>query len=296
MNDKRIIHYIKLIRIEHSFKNILVFIPAFFDLKIFQSNTFFRVLIGFFIFTIVSSSIYVFNDIMDVNNDRIHEKKKQRPLAAGMVSIREAYVIMIALLILLLVVIGIAWNCFDIVEGYKWIGLYWLLNMAYSIKLKNVPIVDIAILAFGFVIRLLFGASIAMVPCSFWLYMTVMMLSFFMGLGKRRGELLVSGEEAYNSRDVLKHYSVSFLDKNMYMCLGLAVMFYALWSVSDTSIQKFGTDKQIWTVPIVLMIAMRYGMDLERGYGDPIEIIKNDRWLVLLVAVYVIILFYLFYI
>lgn len=149
--------------------------------------------------------------------------KKQRPIAAGIISIKEALIIS-----LLLTVISVLLNLLFInnINGLSLIILYYLLNIGYSFCLKNIPIVDIVILVSGFVIRVLYSASITSLEISNWLYLAVMSGSFFMGFGKRRNEIMKQGN---NSRKVLMYYTKEYLDKFMYVCLILSIMFYSLW-------------------------------------------------------------------
>lgn len=156
-----------------------------------------------------------------------------------------------------------------------------MLNVLYSTKLKNVPLLDIVILAFGFVLRVIYGALVAAVSISGWLYLAIWTGAVFMALGKRRNEiekLKISG----NTRPVLKHYTINFLDKNMYVCVALANVFYALWA-QDHSDQRF-----LWSVPIFMIILMKYSLDIEgNSDGDPVEVILRDKMLIILVVVLV---------
>lgn len=283
--------YIRLMRPKHCLKNALVLVPVFFDLQLFDNESLMKGICGFFIFSLLSSMIYIINDLNDIESDKKSIDKNKRPLAAGTVSIKEAKVmlaVLFACIGLLLVLTGVG--------GILWLLLYFVLNIAYSMKFKHVAIIDVVILASGFLIRLLYGASITGIDISFWLCMTVVSFSFFMGLGKRRNELAARGKEAHEIRGVLKYYNIGFFDKNMYMCLGLAIAFYALWSGNTETIEKFGTSMQMWTVPIVIILAMKYSLDIEKGESaDPIEIITNDRYLLMIAVVYVCIMILILY-
>lgn len=289
---KKIKELVKLMRPKHYMKNGLVLVPLFFDLGFFDKNLLLRVIEGFVMFSLLSSIIYIINDIKDIDNDRKSETKRTRPLASGKVKVKDA---MILVIIIAAMVGFIAIKMEG--KGFFWLILYFILNLAYSLKLKHIPIIDVAILASGFLIRLLYGASLTDISISFWLCMTVIAFSFYMGLGKRRNELNKSGNNAQEIRGVLKCYNSAFLDKNMYMCLGLAITFYALWSGADVTIIKLGTDMQIWTVPIVILLAMKYSLDIEIGEsGDPMEIIMSDKWLIAIGVIYIFVLFIILYI
>jgi 4-hydroxybenzoate polyprenyltransferase len=171
--------------------------------------------------------------------------------------------------------------------------LYFFINLSYSFGLKNIPIVDIIILASGYVIRVLFGAVIIDVEVSVWLYLTVTTGAFYMGLGKRRNEIIKNGNE---TRTVMRFYSHNFLDKNMYMCQALCLVFYALWSVDPITIQRLNTNAFVYTIPLVLIILLKYSFNIEADSdGDPTSIVLQDKILLLLCIIYVITAFCIVY-
>jgi len=236
------------------------------------------------------SCIYIFNDLNDVIKDRLHPKKSKRPIASGEVSENTAKVLLVVLLILGIV---FNWLCFNIYSTIV-LASYILFNVFYSQGLKNIPIVDVAILVSGFLLRIIYGAIITNISISHWLYLTVMAISFFFALGKRRNELKQIKDE--DTRSVLKLYPLNFLDKNMYMCLGLANMFYALWTMDTNTIASYGTDNIVYTVPLVLLITMKYSFDVEKDTdGDPVEVLISDKILIGLCLIYGITMFILLY-
>ena len=232
------------------------------------------------------SSIYILNDIQDIEKDRLHPKKKNRPIASGAVSVIEGL-----FLLLLSLVIAVLFNAItsDGYHSYIWLGFYFLLNVLYSKKLKDVPIVDVVILVSGFLIRLMYGGVVTNVVISRWLYLTVIMVSFYMGLGKRRNELGKEKSEN-NTRRVLKYYNYAFLDKNMYLSLGLAEAFYALWAIDSPQ------QELLWTVPLIIIIGMKYSLNIEgESDGDPVEVILKDKYLWVLGLIYMILVAYIIY-
>lgn len=165
---------------------------------------------------------------------------------------------------------------------------YLLLNLLYTFFLKNLPIIDIMVLGINFLIRVLYGAALAEVVTSDWLYLTVLTLSFYLAFGKRRNELAAQGDI---SRKVLKFYNKQFLDKNMYMFLAMSNTFYALWCCNHES------RGLIWTVPVFMFICMKYSLDIEGGVdGDPVEVLLGDKSLLLLVGGYGLLLMLILYI
>ena len=236
---------------------------------------------GFLAFCMVSSAIYVINDIQDVEKDRAHPTKCHRPIASGAISLKSAWV-MAALLTVLCAFFN--WMAFS-VSSTILLVLYLVLNIGYSLGLKNIPIVDVTILVSGFLIRVLYGAIVTGIEISNWLYLTVIAMSFYLALGKRRNEL--KRVQTGTTRKVLSFYTEGFLDKNMYVCLGLANAFYALWAM-DKGAEEIGYSKYlIWTVPLVLLIFMKYSLDIEgNSDGDPVEVLVHDKVLLVLCAVY----------
>ena len=282
-------HYIKLARPHHWVKNALVLFPLIFSGQLLTAK-FRQGLWGFLAFCLLASAIYCVNDIRDRERDREHPSKRLRPVAAGNVSVRGAAVFG-GVLMLLALLCGIFAAGGNLV-AWLWLALYFLLNAGYSMGLKNLPLIDVAILASGFLLRLLYGGAVTEIELSKWLCLTVISLSFFLGLGKRRGELM-SGA---GSRKVLEFYSERFLGYNMYMCMALAVMFYALWTVDEMTAARVGGEKLVWTVPLVILCCMKYSLDVEgQSDGDPVEVLLRDKLLLALGGVLALIIFGLIY-
>lgn len=279
-------NYLKLMRVHHYLKNVLIFLPLVFSQNLFDLPLLKKTILGFLSFSILSSIVYIINDIQDVEKDRKHPTKCKRPIASGAVSVKEAYILAVAI-----AVIGVTVNYFACrfnLLGWGFITLYVGLNFAYSMGLKNLPIIDITILVSGFLIRVLYGSAVTAIEVSNWLYLTVISMSFYLGLGKRRNELNAQGSQ---SRKVLKFYNHDFLDKNMYMCLGLTIVFYSLWCVDSTTIARYSNTNIVWTVPLVMLICMKYSLNVEgNSDGDPVSVLLKDKILMMMVLIYMIIL------
>lgn len=279
--------YLRLIRPKHYLKNILVFLPLVFAGQALYWPSLASVLFGFAAFSLVASAVYVINDLRDKELDKLHPKKKHRPIASGAVSSKEAIVLFFLLL---------AGACvFQWLAGGTWVALallaaYLLINIAYSFGLKNYPIIDIAILSSGFVIRVFYGADVAGVAVSTWLYLAILAFSFYLSLGKRRNEILRNGKA---TRKVNRFYTHEFLDKNMYVFLGLTLVYYTLWTIDPSQTHKY----LVWTVPLLLVIVMAYSLVIEGGEsdGDPVDVVVNNKLLLALVGVYGVVLMALVY-
>lgn len=289
---EKIKNYFKLLRVNHYLKNFLVLLPLVFSSELLNLSKLKTTVLGFIAFCLTASIVYIINDLKDIENDKKHPVKKNRPFASGKVSKVEGIIILI---VLTLIVLGLSYFI-----GFEhWItllllGVYLLLNVFYSFGLKNVPIVDIVILVSGFLIRVVYGAQIIDLTVSNWMYLTVISASFYMGLGKRRNEIIKQGDK---SRKVLKYYTKEFLDKNMYVFLGLCIVFYALWAVDPTTINKLGNNLMIWTVPFIMVILMKYSLNVEgNSFGDPVDVILHDKSLLAIGAIYALSMFGIIYI
>ncbi|MHC6202233.1 UbiA prenyltransferase family protein [Breznakiellaceae bacterium SP9] len=252
--------------------------------------------LGFVCFSLLSSIVYILNDVRDLEKDRRHSTKCRRPLASGKIPVHHAIVAIVILSAILLVLLVLLYRQENSLYNFKSIGLlllYALLNIAYSYGLKNIPIVDVTILALGYVIRVLFGALIIGVAVSVWLYLVITMGAYYFGLGKRRNE--IAGNEK-DTREVMRFYSHNFLDKNMYLCQALCIMFYALWSIDPVTVQKFNTSAFVYTIPLILLILLKYNLNIESSSdGDPTSIVLHDKVLVSLCAIYMICAFFILY-
>lgn len=281
--------YLRLMRVKHYIKNLLVFLPLIVSGKAINIEMISKVLMGFISFSLAASIIYIINDIYDVDYDRKNYKKKDRPIASGEISKKRAVEILFVLFIMVMLLnIGRGNNLLS------WIILftYVIINIAYSIWLKNIPILDVSIIVAGFVLRVTYGGAVIGVSISNLMYLTIMMLSFYLAFGKRRNEILMYDNHA---RIVLKYYTKEFLDKMMYISLGLAITFYSLWCITPNEITN-ESRKLLWTIPIVLIILIRYCMNVEEeNDGDPAEILLGDRPLLLLVSFYGVLLMGLIY-
>lgn len=282
--------YVRLMRVHHYIKNLLVFAALACSGQLFRADRLFPALAGFAAFCAAASAVYAVNDIRDREKDRRHPVKRRRPIASGRISVKSAWAFAAVLLALAALCELPVFH--PLSAGL--LALYFLLNLAYSFGLKDVPLVDVTVLVSGFLIRVVYGALVTGIAVSNWLYLAVTALAFYFALGKRRNELkrVSAGGE---TRNVLKYYSAEFLDKNMYMCLTLALVFYALWCVDAGTSARYGVSPS-FTVPVVLLIMMRYSMDVEGDSdGDPVEVLVRDKPLLALCGAYLAVMFAILY-
>lgn len=275
--------YIELFRVKHYVKNGLIFLPLIFHQSFFNVYLLSKTFFGFLLFSLTASFIYIANDLADVKYDRLHEVKRLRPIASGQISNNKAKLLLflVLLTIISLIILGEV-N----ISSTLLLLLYGFLNLTYSFGLKNVALIDITIIAVGFVLRVSFGGLIANISISNWLLFTILSLSYIFALGKRRNELRKSKE----SRKSLTTYDVNFLDKSIYTFFAVFIVFYSLWTVS-TPYPNF-----IYTIPVVILIASRYLMVIEAdNFGDPVDIITNDKLIILFSLFYLVLIFVFIY-
>ncbi len=286
--------YIKLIRVKHWLKNGLVFLPLFFSINLFNKDLFLKTILSFIIFSIVSSIVYVVNDLNDIEKDKLHPVKKNRPLASGAVSITAAKVLLGILVAISLGLIYYSYRISNTIIVAVIPTIYAILNLLYSKWLKNIPIIDVVILVSGFIFRVMYGGIITGLDVSKYLYLMIMFGAFYLGFGKRRNEIIKNGNK---SRKVLKFYNKEFLDKNMYVSLALAIVSYTLWCVDPTTVERIGNDYMFWTIPILMVILQQYSLDIEsNSHGDPIEVVLSDKKLIATIMLYIVTMVFLLYV
>jgi len=243
----------KLIRVPQWIKNFFVFIPVVYSRNLFHTDYLIKSLIAFFIFCLLSSVVYVINDIFDAEADRHHPIKKNRPIASGKISNAKGITIAVVLLALGLLLSIYTNSMFKIFAV-----LYLVINIFYSVKLKHIVLLDIFSIAAGFMIRVTAGALIISVEISSWLILTTMFLSLFLAVMKRRSELVVAGDEQSSTRKVLEFYSTNFIDQMATIAAAGVIISYALYTVSLRTITVFQTEHLIYTTPFVVFGIFRY--------------------------------------
>jgi 4-hydroxybenzoate polyprenyltransferase len=254
-------------------KNIFLFVGLVFSQNLFQAGLFIKVTGGFILFCLVASSIYIFNDIHDRESDRKHPEKSQRPLAKGTLRVSEAYMVSMLLAAMAFILAFMMDRIFFVI-----LLVYLILNLAYSLKIKQIVILDIMFIASGFVLRILAGTTLAGVSPSDWLIICTITLSLFLGFSKRRNELVLMGENAGHQRKVLKDYSIPFLDQMISIVTACTIMSYILYTVSLETVDRFGTKNLIFSVPFVLFGIFRYLylIYLREMIEDPIDLVLKD--------------------
>lgn len=254
-------------------KNGFLFVGLFFDRQITNYPALLEITIGAALFSLLAGTIYIINDISDREADRKHPKKKLRPIPSGDLPIRLARAVAI---ILLLIVFSAAYLLSPTFAAFAL--FYFLLNLTYSLWLKHIPLIDVLVLASFYMIRVAAGVSIIAVErFSPWLYLFTMFLALFLGMGKRRAELVLLAGEASSHRRVLDGYSLSFLDQLITIVLTLAILTYSLYTFSAPNLPE--NDTMMLTIPFVIYGIFRYLYLVHiKEIGDaPEEILLSDR-------------------
>jgi 4-hydroxybenzoate polyprenyltransferase len=284
MNSLNIIKYIFLsLRPKQWTKNLLIFAALVFSQNLNNGLYDTATIAGFIIFCIVSGSIYTLNDIVDREKDKLHPKKAKRPVASGKLPVVYA-----VLSFLFFSILGVI-SAFNLETNFGWVVvIYFTLQILYTFILKNIVILDIFIIAIGFVLRVVAGAEIIAVPISSWLLVCTLFLSLFLALGKRRFELIKMDKKATSHRSALKEYNVSLLDQMITVVTSATVVAYAIYTLSPETVKKFNTDKLMYTLPFVLYGVFRYLYLIyqkETG-GHPEEILISDVPLIINIFLY----------
>lgn len=269
-------NYIALLRIPQYSKNLFIFLPLFFALHLQEPERLFKVSLAFLGFCFLASAVYIFNDLYDLEEDSQHPKKKYRPLPAGRITRVSAIGLMACLLVL-----GLAIAYVLSLQMLYLCLFYIALNIAYSMKLKHVPILDVMVIAACFVIRIFVGGAVGDVPIYMWIVIMTFLLALFMALGKRRDDVLIFMETNHVPRKSIDGYNLRFIDASMMIMAAVVLVAYLMYTISPEIMAKFKTDKLYITSIFVLMGVMRYLQItmLEENSGNPTEILLKDLFI-----------------
>lgn len=267
---------IKLLRVKHWVKNLFIFLPLFFYGDIFSSEKLILTTIVLIGFSFITSFIYIINDIFDVEFDKIHPEKKNRPIASGKVSIRQALIIS---LILLSIGLTLLWSfskiCFLLAVFYT------VLNFFYSIRLKQIPIIDFIVVSFGFVVRILIGGDIGNIELTQWMILMVFLLSLFIAVTKRRDDVYQYEFENKINRKVVIKYTVEYMDKLITIISSTLLVSYLLFITSESVASRYPSNYLIISFLFVLLGVFRYNQItyVENKSGSPIKILYKDSFI-----------------
>jgi len=264
---------LNLLRYKQWAKNIFLIFPLIFSGHFVEWQLCVECLLGVIAFCFISSGMYIINDIIDLKEDQHHPQKSKRPLAAGQISIPKA--IFIATIVLSLGLI-LSWKLNQ--DFLIFAVTYILLNILYNLRTKHIVIMDVLMLAFGFQVRILAGASAVHVLPSLWLLMCVFVLALFLGFTKRRYEISTLKTDASAHRGVLEHYTAYLLDQLIIISSTLSIVFYGLYTISAEVVQRIGGYEMFYSVPFVIYGIFRYLylIHVRKLGGEPEDILITD--------------------
>lgn len=290
--------YFKLLRVEQWVKNLFVFVPLFFSGFFTDLDLLTKSIFAFVIFSLMASVVYILNDYNDIEADRRHPEKRRRPLASGAISKTKALTILFSILLIDIALVLFA-QCFFNQNLWKFsaiIGFYFVMNIAYTFKLKHVPIIDIFIIATGFVLRVQAGGYITGIYISQWATLLTFVLALVLAIGKRRGEL-INAQVSGKTRKALDGYNVQFADIALSISVTLAIICYLMFTLSPEIQAKLHTGV-FYTVIFVVFAFLRYLQQtlVYNRTESPTKIVYRDRYiqviLILWVAAFLILIYF----
>ena len=277
MNVKAII---QILRPHQWVKNGFIFLPLFFNGQLLNLPREYNALIAFFAFSLAASSVYCFNDIYDVEADRLHPVKQKRPIASGAITISTAYLLMAICLILSGLVLTMLESKVRY-ELFGLIGFYYLLNIAYGIVLKRLPIVDVIIVAIGFVLRILAGGLATVTPISEWIVIMTFLLALFLAFAKRRDDVVIFQNTGVNLRKNTANYNLDFVNQVLTIIATITIVAYIMYTISPEVTTRFNCKYVYVTAVFVLIGIIRYLQItlVNLQSGDPTKIFLKDRFI-----------------
>lgn len=275
---------LQLIRPHQWLKNGFVFIPMFFGGGLLELSNIIESFITFVSFSFMASSIYCLNDIIDVDADRRHPLKSQRPIASGAVSVTSAYVLMA-----LMVLLSLSLLFFLPQNGWKVAAIilfYFVMNLGYCYKLKQYAILDVCIIAFGFVLRILAGGTATDIMLSNWLVLMTFLLTLFLSFAKRRDDVVRMNETGEAPRQNTIRYNLTFINQAITITASVTLVCYVMYTVSPEVVNRFNTQYLYLTSIFVLVGLLRYIQltVVDKQSGDPTKILMKDRFTQLVVV------------
>lgn len=277
---------IRLIRPKQWIKNLIVLLPVFFGGALLHPSAIYAGLITALSFSFAASSIYCLNDIIDIEDDKHHPIKCNRPLASGAISIPQGYTLMVLMLILSMASTFLLYD--HQLETAGVIVFYWLLNIGYCLKLKQYAIIDVCIVAFGFVLRVLAGGISTSIHLSKWIVLMTFLLMLFLSFAKRRDDVVRMNETGHAPRQNTIRYNLTFINQAITITSSVTLVCYIMYTVSPETIQNFHTDYLYLTSVFVLVGLLRYIQIavVDKKSGDPTKVILRDRFTQLIVLAF----------
>jgi 4-hydroxybenzoate polyprenyltransferase len=279
--------YLSLLRVQSWIKNLFLLAPLVFSFNLFNTTLFIPITLAFFAFCLLSSTVYIINDVLDVKLDQLHPRKKNRPIASGKVSKQHAWLVA---LVIMAVCVAINVYLNNTLFSIALLS-YLLINIAYVFKLKHISLVDCFCIASGFVIRVLAGCYAIQVAPSDWIVVVTFFLALFLAFGKRKSELVLLDKGAQSHRSSLTGYSLPMLDVFIYISAAICITAYLMYTLTSTSFPAHLHQPLKYSAFFVVFGLFRYIqlIDASRTVdGDPTTLVYNDRLLQLTILAWVV--------
>ncbi len=275
--------FLELIRIKQWIKNLFVFAPLVFSKNLFNFDLLIKTFFTFILLSLLTSGLYVFNDLIDLENDKHHPVKKERPLSKGLFSKKFAIII-----IILFISMSIIFSLILSQKLFFIFLLYIFINFLYTLYLKKVVLIDVFVIALNFTLRIFSGSIVTNISLSSWLLLCTLFLSLFLGFSKRRFEIVTLKENANKHREVLSFYSIELLDRMITVIATSTILSYALYTVSIETKEKFG-ESLFFTIPFVIYGILRYlYLIYKKSEGEPTKLVFEDIPLLITILLWII--------
>ncbi|MEO8110606.1 MAG: decaprenyl-phosphate phosphoribosyltransferase [Ginsengibacter sp.] len=285
-------NYINLLRPKDWAKNLFLYIPVFFAGQAFNAPVLLKILQGFACFCLVASSIYILNDYRDIEEDRRHPVKRNRALASGAINKNAAIIIAV-----LLFCAGFSWAWLIRDKFFFVLFIYFLLNAGYSFGLKKIAILDILIIAIGFVLRVKAGAVIGRIGLSEWLTIMIFLLALFLAIGKRRDDVLIKLDSGNEMRKAIKGYNLEFINVALSLICAVTIVAYFMYTMSDEVMTRLGTYRLYYTCLFVMAGILRYLQIIFVNHDSesPVKILYKDRFIQVTILLWIVSFYIILY-
>jgi decaprenyl-phosphate phosphoribosyltransferase len=274
--------FLKLLRPEQLAKNIFIFLPAFFSGQLLNISALLSCVVAFIAFSLAASSIYCFNDIQDVEVDKLHPEKCKRPIVSGVISIKAAYAMMaVCLLMSLGILFFFGGDTHHTIMVMALVLFYYVMDIAYCIKLKQYAIIDVVVISIGFVLRVLVGGVTTGIECSAWIVILTFLLALFLAFAKRRDDVVLYMNTGVSHRQNTDLYNLEFMNQVITVIATIAIVAYIMYTLSPAVVERFNSKYVYLTTIFVLMGIVRYLQItiVDVKSGSPTKILLHDRFI-----------------
>lgn len=284
-----------LLRPHQWLKNLFIFLPLFFAGQLLNWTYLYPTLVAFVAYSFAASAIYCFNDIWDMEADKLHPKKCKRPIASGRMSVRSGYLIMASCLLISFLLLS---KCERRSYLFAIVGFYFVMNIAYCIFLKRIALIDVFIIALGFVLRILVGGVVTGIPLSHWIVLMTFLLALFLAFAKRRDDVVIYEDTGVKARKNINRYSLPFMNQSISIIASITMVCYIMYTVSEEVISRIHSPYLYLTSAFVLLGLLRYlqltVVDVKSG--SPTQILMKDKFIQICILSWIAAFFVILYI